>query len=174
MKMKAWKVVCIMSLLLLTMVFAGCSNEGDKYIGKWTGLENPDNPLSSVHQVSIEKNGDNFIIKHKMSSFNQYGKQLEWKDGKEYQYSSTLKDGKLSVKRDLGENTYTYIEKDDTLLFSSMGGIHLQRDNDGKVLEELKTQAEPLAKERLEKNTPKSFSIVDPEVQKILDKQQSK
>ena len=145
------KCLLFVILMLLMTLISGCSNEGDKYIGKWTGLENPANPLSSVHQVSIEKNGDNFIIKHKMSSFNQYGKHLEWKEGKEYQYSSTLKDGKLSVKRDLGENTYTYLEKDDTLLFSPMGGIHLQRDNDGKVLEELKTQAEPLAKERLEK-----------------------
>ena len=83
--MKAWKTLCIMSLLLLTMVLAGCSNEGDKYIGKWTGLENPDNPRSYIYQISIEQNGDNYIIKRKISNYNEFNpdRQLEWQEGKE-------------------------------------------------------------------------------------------
>ena len=49
------KCLLFVILMLLMTLISGCSNEGDKYIGKWTGLENPANPLSSVHQVSIEK-----------------------------------------------------------------------------------------------------------------------
>lgn len=142
MKMRAWKILCIMSLLLLTMVFAGCSNEGDKYIGKWTGLENPDNPRSYIHQMTIEKNDDNFIIKRKIGSYNEYNRdKLEWHDSTEDTDSATLKDGKLVVDGNLTTTTYTYIEKDNTLLYSGQGGVYLQKDDDGKVLEELKKQA---------------------------------
>ena len=140
--MKIWKILCIMSLLLLTMVFAGCSNEGDKYIGKWTGLENPDNPRSYIHQMTIEKNDDNFIIKRKIGSYNEYNRdKLEWHDSTEDTDSATLKDGKLVVDGNLTTTTYTYIEKDNTLLYSGQGGVYLQKDDDGKVLEELKKQA---------------------------------
>ena len=143
MKMKAWKVLCIMSLLLLTMVFAGCSNEGDKYIGKWTGLENPDNPRSYVYQMTIEKNGDNFVIKRKLGNYNEFqpDRKLEWQDSSEKTASATLKDGKLVSGNEIASTTYTYIEKDNTLLYSGQGGIYLQKDDDGKVLENLKKQA---------------------------------
>lgn len=130
-----------MSLLLLTMVFAGCSNEGDKYIGKWTGLENPDNPRSYVYQMTIEKNGDNFVIKRKLGNYNEFqpDRKLEWQDSSEKTASATLKDGKLISGNEIASTTYTYIEKDNTLLYSGQGGIYLQKDDDGKVLEELKT-----------------------------------
>lgn len=141
--MKIWKILCIMSLLLLTMAFTGCSNEGDKYIGKWTGLENPDNPRSYIHQMTIEKNGDNFIIKRKIGNYNEYqpDRQLEWHDSTEDTDSATLKDGKLVVGGNLTTTTYTYIEKDNTLLYSGHGGIYLQKDDDGKILDDLKKQA---------------------------------
>ncbi|EHR31895.1 hypothetical protein GXM21_12715 (plasmid) [Megamonas funiformis] len=140
--MKAWKTLCIMSLLLLTMVLAGCSNEGDKYIGKWTGLENPDNPRSYIYQMTIEQNGDNYIIKRKVSNYNEFNpdRQLEWQEGKEKTESATLKDGKLVSGNDIASVSYTYIEKDNTLLYSAKG-IYLQKDDDNAIFENLKKQA---------------------------------
>lgn len=140
--MKIWKILCIMSLLLLTMAFAGCSNEGDKYIGKWTGLENPDNPRSYIYQISIEQNGDNYIIKRKISNYNEFNpdRQLEWQEGKEKTESATLKDGKLVSGNDIASVSYTYIEKDNTLLYSAKG-IYLQKDDDNAIFENLKKQA---------------------------------
>lgn len=141
MKMKAWKILCIMSLLLLTML-AGCSNEGDKYIGKWTGLENPDNPRSYIYQMTIEQNDDNYIIKRKVSNYNEFNpdRQLEWQEGKEKIESATLKDGKLVSGNDIASVSYTYIEKDNTLLYSAKG-IYLQKDDDNAIFENLKKQA---------------------------------
>lgn len=141
MKMKAWKILCIMSLLLLTML-AGCSNEGDKYIGKWTGLENPDNPRSYIYQMTIEQNDDNYIIKRKVSNYNEFNpdRQLEWQEGKEKTESATLKDGKLVSGNDIASVSYTYIEKDNTLLYSAKG-IYLQKDDDNAIFENLKKQA---------------------------------
>lgn len=141
MKMKAWKILCIMSLLLLTML-AGCSNEGDKYIGKWTGLENPDNPRSYIYQMTIEQNDDNYIIKRKVSNYNEFNpdRQLEWQEGKEKTESATLKDGKLVSGNDIASVSYTYIEKDNTLLYSAKE-IYLQKDDDNAIFENLKKQA---------------------------------
>lgn len=141
MKMKAWKILCIMSLLLLTML-AGCSNEGDKYIGKWTGLENPDNPRSYIYQMTIEQNDDNYIVKRKVSNYNEFNpdRQLEWQEGKEKTESATLKDGKLVSGNDIASVSYTYIEKDNTLLYSAKG-IYLQKDDDNAIFENLKKQA---------------------------------
>lgn len=48
------KCLLFVILMLLITLISGCSNEGDKYIGKWTGLENPDNPRSYIYQISIE------------------------------------------------------------------------------------------------------------------------
>ncbi len=162
--MKIWKILCIMSLLLLTMAaFTGCSNEGDKYIGKWTGLENPDNPRSYIHQMTIEKNGDNFIIKRKIGNYNEYNRdELEWHDSTEDTDSATLKDDKLVVGGNLTTTTYTYIEKDNTLLYSGHGGVYLQKDDDGKILEELKKQAgEALTKYWEEHPLKKTSPIID-------------
>lgn len=120
-------------------LISGCSNnEGDKYIGKWTGLENPDSPRSYIHQMTIEKNGDNFIIKRKIGQYNEFNldRQLEWHDSTEDTDSATLKDNKLVVGGNLTTTTYTYIEKDNTLLYSGNGGVYLQKDNDGKILED--------------------------------------
>ena len=49
------KCLLFVILMLLITLISGCSNEGDKYIGKWTGLSNPNNPLSDLRQVTIEK-----------------------------------------------------------------------------------------------------------------------
>lgn len=147
MKMKAWKTLCIMSLLLLTMVLAGCSNEGDKYIGKWTGLSNPNNPLSDLRQVTIEKNGENnFIVNDRIGSYNAYGKKCEWKENTSTDIA-TLKDGKLVI----GGTSFTYIKKDNTLLYNGNGKYSLKRDDNDSEYNNLKKQAEPLAMERFEK-----------------------
>lgn len=53
--MKTKCLLFVILMLLITLV-SGCSNnEGDKYIGKWTGLENPDNPRSYIYQISKNK-----------------------------------------------------------------------------------------------------------------------
>lgn len=130
-------------LMLLITLISGCSNnEGDKYIGKWTGLENPDNPRSYIYQISIEQNGDNYIIKRKVSNYNEFNpdRQLEWQEGKEKTESATLKDGKLVSGNDIASVSYTYIEKDNTLLYSAKG-IYLQKDDDNAIFENLKKQA---------------------------------
>ena len=132
------KCLLFVILMLLITLISGCSNEGDKYIGKWTGLENPDSPRSYIHQMTIEKNGDNFIIKRKIGQYNEFNldRQLEWHDSTEDTDSATLKDNKLVVGGNLTTTTYTYIEKDNTLLYSGNGGVYLQKDNDGKILED--------------------------------------
>ena len=51
-------------------------------VGKWTGLSNPNNPLSDLRQVTIEKNSENnFIINEKIGSYNAYGKKM-WMERK--------------------------------------------------------------------------------------------
>lgn len=137
------KCLLFVILMLLMTLISGCSNnEGDKYIGKWTGLENPDNPQSYIYQISIEKNGNNFIIKRKVSNYNEFNtdRQLEWQEGEEKTESATLKDGKLISGNDIASISYTYIEKDNSILYSAKG-IYLQKDDDGTIFENLKKQA---------------------------------
>lgn len=127
-------------MLLITLLSACGNNEGDKYIGKWTGLENPNNPRSYIYQISIEKNGDNFIIKRKISNYNEFNpdRHLELQESEEKTESAILKDGKLVSGNKLMSVSYTYIEKDNTLLYS---GFYLQKDDDGSIFEALKKQA---------------------------------
>lgn len=159
---KALKLLCMVSLLILTAVFSGCGNDGDKFVGSWTGLEDPDKPLSRIHRVDITQNGDNFIVKIKMGSYNEFGDKLEWDAGNEYTKSAVLKDGKLVMEGAFQPIYYTYVEKDNTLMFSEYGGVSMQKDDDGKLYEKLIADAEPLAAERLEKNTPKATTkIID-------------
>ena len=113
--------------------------------------------------MTIEKNGDNFIIKRKIGNYNEYNRdELEWHDSTEDTDSATLKDGKLVVGGNLTTTTYTYIEKDNTLLYSGHGGVYLQKDDDGKILEELKKQAgEALTKYWEEHPLKKTSPIID-------------
>lgn len=159
--MKFWKVFCCMSLLLLTMVFAGCGNDGNKYEGKWTGLENPNNPRSYIHQISIDQNGDNFIVKRKIGSYNEFHRDnLEWNDSTEDIDTTTLKDGKL-VEGGLSATTYTYLEKDNTLLYSAHGGVTLQKDDEGKIFDELQKQAAEATQKYWEEHPLKKTSPIN-------------
>ena len=141
------KCLLFVILMLLITLISGCSNEGDKYIGKWTGLSNPNNPLSDLRQVTIEKNSENnFIINEKIGSYNAYGKKCEWKENTSTDIA-TLKYGKLVI----GGTSFTYIEKDNTLLYNGDGKYYLKKDDDDSEYTNLKKQAEPLAIERFEK-----------------------
>ena len=140
---KALKVFCIMSLLLLAVVFSGCGNDGDKFVGSWTGLEHPDNPLSHVVRLEITQNGDNFIVKRKMGYYER--SSAKWNDGKENTSSVILKNGRLGSDSQFDTTTYTYDEKNKTLLFSGFGGVTLQKDDEGKIYEQLKADGKPLA-----------------------------
>ncbi len=61
-------------------------------------------------------------------------------EGKEKTESATLKDGNLVSGNDIASVSYTYIEKDNTLLYSAKG-IYLQKDDDNAIFENLKKQA---------------------------------
>ncbi len=152
---KAWKIFCIMSLLLITMVFAGCGNDGDKFVGSWTGLENPNDPLSDIRNITIEKKDNNFIVKDKYGFYIVDG-PFKWQDGIT-QSTATLKDGILVM----GSTTITYNDKDGTLLYkgNSSGSFSLQKDDDNKKYQELKNEAEPLAKEKSKKNAEKARQL---------------
>lgn len=135
----------MVSLLILTAVFSGCGNDGDKFVGKWTGLEHPDNPLSHVARVEIMQNGDNFVIKRTMGYYER--STAKWNSGDEIVDSVVLKDGRLNTGDQFNAKTYTYDEKNKTLLFSGYGGggITLQKDDDGKIYEQLKAEGKPMA-----------------------------
>lgn len=140
---KALKVLCMVSLLLMAVVISGCGNDGDKFVGKWTGLEHPDNPLSHVARVEITQNGDNFIVKRTMGYYKE--STAEWDPGTERVTSTILKDGRLGSDNQFDTTTYTYDEKNKTLLYSGYGGVTLQKDDDGKIYEQLKAEGKPLA-----------------------------
>lgn len=146
--MKSWKIFCCVSLLLLTMVFAGCGNDGDKYVGTWTGLSKANEPLSDLRQVTIEKGKNNkFIVKEKIGHYSPIiQKKYEW-DEFEDTDEAIFKDDKLII----GGTSFEYIEEDNTLLYKGNGKYYLSKDDTGNLYNKLKDDGKPFAIKRYEK-----------------------
>lgn len=141
---KLFKVLLLVSCLIFASLISGCSDEGEKYIGNWVGIAYPnDLAHSPVYQISIEKNGDNYLIKSKYSNYDEYNKdnQLVWQDDPGSTKTATLKDGKLVVDGTMGADTIVLNEKDGTLLYPAAGDkLTLIKDDNGEKFKELQKQ----------------------------------
>ena len=80
-------------LLLLTILFVGCSHPGSVFLGKWVNTTNPSDTME------ITRNGEQFLI---LAGHDKVG--------------ATFKDGSLQVQSMMGTMTLTYIKSSDTLV----------------------------------------------------------
>jgi len=81
------------TLLLLAMLFVGCSRPGSVFLGEWVNTTNPNDT------VEIKRNGDQLLI---IAGHDKVG--------------ATFKDGSLQVSSMMGTMTLTYIKSSDTLV----------------------------------------------------------
>ena len=80
-------------LLLLTILFVGCSRSGFVFLGKWVNTTNPNDTME------ITRNGEQYLI---LAGHDKVG--------------ATFKDGSLQVQSMMGTMTLTYIKSSDTLV----------------------------------------------------------
>ena len=88
------------SLLLLTILFVGCSRPGSVFLGKWVNTTNPNDTME------ITRNGEQFLI-------------LAGRD----KVGASFKDGSLQVQSMMGTMTLTYIKRSDTMVGPGFFGL---------------------------------------------------
>lgn len=98
------------AFLTLTMALSACGQQGKEYVGDWQAKERAN------RTVTIERNGDNFVIKQTEPML--YG------NGKTQTSSipAVYKDGMLEVSNGFGIVKISYVKNTDTLLMPTMGG----------------------------------------------------
>lgn len=162
-KIKALKMILL--VFCLAVFVSGCGT--DKYIGNWVGIERPNDPTSPIMQISIEKNGNNYLVKMtegryhgtKLSLLENGDREFTWQTQEVRNKSAVLKNDKLYI--DGAVDTFTFIEKDNTLLYSGLGGISFKKDT-GKEFEEMKKTISESTLQQLKKDYPKgNVKLID-------------
>lgn len=129
---KFFKIFTASVMLIAMLVISGCGG-GDKFEGKWVTTKNSAFSKfdgSDYKQLSIEKNGDSYLLTEVKNSYDLKEKKIGnkgfvpiydttfvWEASKPAQASAKADgDNRLVIDGTMGTMTITYIEKDGTLL----------------------------------------------------------
>lgn len=129
---KFFKILTASVMLIAMLVISGCGG-GDNFEGKWVTTKNSSFSKfdgSDYKQLTIEKNGDSYLLTEVTSSYNLKEKKIGnkgflpifdatfvWETKKPAQISAKADgDNRLAIDTMFGKMTVTYVEKDGTLL----------------------------------------------------------
>lgn len=143
MNIKIFKILSmLLTIFLMIVLVSGCgSNKYNRFVGTWTGIQDPNNPQSDVYQISIDENDSKFIIRTRKY---QYTENNKWVECPEKFDDALLKDNKLIKDQNacfgvgkLFPATYSYEKDKNAIFYSGYGGFYLYKDTDNKVLNDL-------------------------------------
>ena len=140
------KILAVLTLLMTLLLFTACLG-GDKIAGQWIGRTSSLLDMSGGRKVDdimvceIRKNGDSYVMDYHYLVL----RNNEWSERYGQKGLGVTLNGNLITVLLPGVNfNMTYIEKDKTIQVPPMGlhtqTIVVERDDDGKKLEALKTE----------------------------------
>jgi len=106
--MKKW--IKGIAFLTLAAALSACGQQGKEYVGSWQAKERAN------RAVTIERNGENFVVKVTEPSFVKRG-QTDTQA-----IPAVYKDGMLEISSGFGTSKISYVKDTDTLLMPTMGG----------------------------------------------------
>lgn len=131
---KKFRLLVVLMMFICALAVTGCG--GDKFAGDWITIQK--NMAfkfggNYYRQIKIEKNGDNYVIKEIVSSYDLkktqkggtffnpiYDGNFVWEKEKEKQYTAKPDgENRLVLDGTLSMVTVTYVEKDGTLLINN-------------------------------------------------------
>lgn len=143
---KFFKILAAFVMLIAMLAITGCGG-GDKFEGKWVTTKNSafsNFDGSDYKQLTIEKNGDSYLLTEVKSSYDLKEKKIGnkgflpivdatfvWETKKPAQASAKADgDNRLVIDGTMGMMTVTYVEKDGTLL---IGKEVYSKEKDGDI-----------------------------------------
>ena len=144
------RIFAILITLVFILVSIGCGSN-DKFAGQWVGICEKNEKIAIY---DIQKNGQGYVIDIKILSLPSLWVASP-KNGEKYIEKWSLNDNNKGIGATVNDNlltipdgfigtmNLTYIEKDNIIQVPSLGmlpGFAIERNDDGKKLEELKKE----------------------------------
>lgn len=103
------KFLMRLACVAVAATLSACAPKGSEFVGKWQSVKYEN------RTAEIERNGDNFLIKHTTPS-------LFGKGGETKVRTATYKDGVLQFSTGMGTADIGYHKDSDTLLMPTVSG----------------------------------------------------